>query len=512
MSSHRRSLPALGRLTALLAPLSLLSISCGGETPEQNQPEQNQPEQAQDVVTGQRALHRRLDAEDVRTMDEAGLSALSVLVPVGGSFETRPVIATGQGTFKFENVPPGPYYLKYRDTGYILTEHRELDLDEYFLGREGVTTVETRLPVTLSVDGLDPLTELLFLGLVTPNAGASGIFEVDSSVSPGVTSLSDAPALYQSDYGRQESIDAAKGDRSYLFQSLLHASNGVDYMSVARARALSEVTFRMDGGTSRVSGTLDVLPPRQVTIDWRRSSFELFRSAVHPLAVSLPTRSVRHNFHIMPAAGGLSKGWVGYSGELALGSIPASAQDVSFEVEYGNPYPSTWGVMANVYHNYQLPLRLPGTTSGSVTAALIEQAELGRFLSGPVLARVSPPTLLQVDGLNAWEERDLASLTPVFTWAPPTLGTPDVYEVRILRLFTRPSDPTRTSNELVANFFTQGRRLQVPPGVLQSGQTYVVRIAAKVTPGVDLTRSPHRVKTLVDYSSAEAFTSLMRAP
>ncbi len=142
----------------------------------------------------------------------------------------------------------------------------------------------------------------------------------------------------------------------------------------------------------------------------------------------------------------------------------------------------------------------------------MEQAELGRFLSGPVQARVSPPTQLQVDGLNALEDRDLASLSPVFTWAPPSLGTPDVYEVRILRLFTRPSDPTLTANEPVANFFTKGRRLQVPPGVLQSGQTYVVRIDAKVTPGVDLTRSPYRVTTLVDHSSAEAFTSLLRAP
>jgi hypothetical protein len=233
---------------------------------------------------------------------------------------------------------------------------------------------------------------------------------------------------------------------------------------------------------------------------------------VHPLAVSLPARSVRHDLHIMPAAGGLAKGWWGYSGELAMGNISASAQDVSFQVEYGNPYPSTWGVVANVYHRYPVPLRLPGTMSGTVSASLIEQAELGRFLSGPVRARVSPPTLLQVDGLNALEDRDLASLTPIFTWAPPSLGTPDVYEVRILRLFTRSSDSSETANEPVANFYTKGRRLQVPPGILQSGQTYVVRIAAKVTPGVDLTQSPYKIITLVDYSSAEAFTSLLRAP
>ncbi len=512
MSSHRRSLPAMGRLTALLAPLSLLSVACGGEEPNPpEQPEQNQ-QQAQDVVTGQRAIHRRLDTEDTRTVDDAGLSGLSVLVPVGGSFETRPVTLTGQGTFKFENVPQGAYYLKHGQNRYVVTEHRELDLDEYILGREGVTYVDSLLPVTLNLDGLDPLTELLSFSLVTPNAGATGTIDVDSSVSPGVSSLTNAPGEYRSDYGRQELIDAAKGDRSYIIQSLPHASNGFNYQSIARARTLSDVTFRADGEPSRVSGTLSPVPQQQATIDWRRSSFEFFRSAVHPLASTLSTRSVRHNLNIMPAAGGLAKGWVGYSGELVIGSIPPSAQDVSFQVEFGNPYPSTWGVMANVYHRYPLPLRLPGTTSGTVTASLVEQAELGRFLSGPVQARVSPPTLLQVDGLNAWEDRDLASLTPVLTWGPPAVGTPDVYEVRILRLFTRPSTPDMTLNEVVANFFTKGRRLQVPPGVLQSGETYAVRIAAKVTPGVDLTRSPFRSNILVDYSSAEAFTSLLRTP
>jgi hypothetical protein len=117
-----------------------------------------------------------------------------------------------------------------------------------------------------------------------------------------------------------------------------------------------------------------------------------------------------------------------------------------------------------------------------------------------------------VDGANAQEDRDLASLTPVFTWAPPALGTPDVYEVRILRLFTRPNTPTSTSNELVANIFTKARRVQVPPGVLQPGQTYVVRLSAKVTPGVDLTQSPYQSDRLVDYSSAAALTSLLRTP
>ncbi len=327
MSSHRRSLPAIGRLTALLAPLSLLSISCGGEEP-------NPPEQNPDVVTGQRAIHRRLDTEDLRTVDDEGLSALSVLVPVEGSFETRPVIATGQGTFKFENVPQGSYYLKYRQTGYVVTEHRELDLDEYILGREGVTFAETPLPVTLTLDGLDPLTEMLSFGLVTPNAGATGTINVDSSVAPGVDSLSDAPGEYLSDYGyaRNELIDAAKGDRSYIFQNLPHASNGFNYSSLSRARTLSDVTFRADGEASRVSGTLNPVPQQQATIDWRRASFDFFRSAVHPLAVSLSTRSVRHNLNIMPAAGGLAKGWVGYSGELLMGASPRAPRT----------FPSRW--------------------------------------------------------------------------------------------------------------------------------------------------------------------------
>jgi hypothetical protein len=129
-----------------------------------------------------------------------------------------------------------------------------------------------------------------------------------------------------------------------------------------------------------------------------------------------------------------------------------------------------------------------------------------------VQARLSPPTQLQVEGANAQEERALTSLTPLFTWEPPTLGMADVYELRIFRLYTSPQSPDVARTETVGTFLTAKRQVRVPPGVLQPKQSYVVRIAAMRTPGMDLTRTPYRADSLVDTSLAESLTSVLTTP
>ncbi len=117
-----------------------------------------------------------------------------------------------------------------------------------------------------------------------------------------------------------------------------------------------------------------------------------------------------------------------------------------------------------------------------------------------------------MDGANAQEDRTLGSLTPVFTWEPPALGTADVYELRIFRLYTTADAPDVARTETVATFLTVQRQVRVPPGVLQAKQAYVVRLGAMRTPGVDLTQAPYRMDSLVDTSLAESLTSVLSTP
>jgi hypothetical protein len=502
--------PAPVRLASLLVPLCFLSLACDGGKPQPPPPAEEDP----NAVHGQRTIHRRLETGDVSTVDNTGVSAsLSVLVPTGDTFETRPAIALGMDRFKFENVPHEAYYLKRGTNSHVITEHRRLNLDEYVLGREGVITVPTPLPVTLSVDGLAPMDAYQDFDLVAPNAGAVGQLHLDTPPQPGATSLVERRAEYRSAFGRQEIVDAAKGDRLYLLQKLRRAAGGLHYFAIARALTLTDVTLRSDGQATPLGGTLTPVPPQQATLDWRRSSFEAHRAAVHPLAASLAASSIRHVLFLIPAVNGLSEGVVGYAGELVSGNIPAESQDVTVTVEYGNPYPATWGVVANVVHRYQIPVRLSAQgPAGTVSASLKEQAALEDFTSRPVQARLSPPTNIQVDGENAQESRDLSSLSPVFTWEPPLLGTADVYELRVFRLYTAPGDPEIAQTETVATFLTAQRRVRLPPHVLGPRSAYVVRISAMRTPGVDLTQAPYRLDTLVDASLAEAVTSVLYTP
>lgn len=501
------------RLAALLVPLSMLPLGCG--TGQAQPPPSEQPPVGEDpdAVYGQRVIHRRLETGDVVAQDTTGVrSTFSVLVPTGDTFEARPLVPRDGDSFQFNNVPPGPYYLKRGTDAYVITEHRQLNLDEYLLGREGVVTVAEALPITLSVDGLAPMDAYQDFTVVAPNAGAVGVLSPTSAPPPGGTSLTGQGAVYQSAFGRQELIDSTKGDRLHVLQKLRRAAGSFHYFAAARALTVEEVLFRADGQASPVSGTFSEPPARQLTVDWRRSSFEAHRAAVHPLATSLPETSVRHSLILSPAVGGLDAGVVGYAGELLSGNLPASSEDVTLTLEYGNPYPPNWSVVASVVHRYQIPLQLtPKGPSGTLGVSLKEQAEASVFASQPVVARLSPPTQLQVDGANAQDERTLGSLTPLFTWAPPTLGSADAYELRLFRLYPSPQGDT-VKAETVATFLTAQRRVRIPPGVLQAKQSYVARIAALRTPGVDLTRTPYRAGSLVATSLAEALTGVLTTP
>jgi hypothetical protein len=117
-----------------------------------------------------------------------------------------------------------------------------------------------------------------------------------------------------------------------------------------------------------------------------------------------------------------------------------------------------------------------------------------------------------VDGADAQQDRTLGSLRPLLSWGQPMVGLAHAYEVRIFRLYTPASEPDVVRAETVATFLTAQPQLSVPPGVLQPKQSYVVRIGAMWTPGVDLTQRPYQLDSLVDTALAESLTSVLSTP
>jgi hypothetical protein len=87
------------------------------------------------------------------------------------------------------------------------------------------------------------------------------------------------------------------------------------------------------------------------------------------------------------------------------------------------------------------------------------------------------------------------------------VGNPGNYTVTFIRLA---ENGTRTYRHSLIAFRTTARELEVPPGVLVSGATYVVRIHALREGNVDLGKHPFHQGFPNAYSPA--FTGMLRAP
>ncbi|MFY2562661.1 hypothetical protein ACN469_34025 [Corallococcus terminator] len=443
------------------------------------------------------------------------------LLVFNGSTFTLFLGSPANGGWRFTGVPQGPFYLRTGST-YFVTSSRYVDLGRNRLGRPDAEYVDIiDMPLQLNLLNLAPWQP--WLSSYQPGTDlqlTSG--QVDLFATPflhetppdGATSVVTAEASLGSSLGNFPVFEADRGDRLYINQlgsfsaGTLPNGQPLGYSAVERSVQAGALDFRPDGVTPMpVTGLLQPARMREFPLEWRLPEFARFASEAHPNALpGLP------RLDVVPGAHGLSDGWIGYTGELLTLSLPrGSSYDFTSRLKFGNPYPSNWGLVGVVSYSFRNQERLPDGSGrlGSLTASYTAWDEFDRLIAGPVTPQVSPPRSFTIDGVPASVPRKVGTASPVFAWAPPTLGTPTAYRVTISRL-----DLDFGFSMTWRSLYLPGSATQVrlPPDILEPGTTYHATVNAIDSPQLDIQTYPFRTLERLPYRSAGTVSSYFTTP
>jgi hypothetical protein len=420
---------------------------------------------------------------------------LEIIVPGSSSaYQLIPFPLGEDGTFSVEGVPAGPYYLRFL-TDYFFTSSRNLVLGWEDTGRPDAGWITQATPVTFNISGLASWTVNDNLSFFSRGAGTSFAWldEAGGAVNApavGATSLSG----FQVNFALAnvaKLMSAGAGDTGLVYQSVGKTSGtGQGYAAMDRVLTTSSLSLT-NGQPATISGAFTDLNDASnlsASINWRRSEFERFRTAVHPQAV--------RDYQILTisaVAPGLRGGNYVNSPNLALlsrlGAGTSDADMATGALSYPPYFPADWTVFCYVKHEHKIPIQAPGAAIADLTVlGLYASDRIASCTSQPLEPVVSPPRNVTVNGNSIAAGLSGVGLRPTIAWTAPEIGAPSGYVVIINRLV---ASNGATVSERVGRVFLSGTELVLPPGLLQAGQSYFLGISALYREGNgDLSAAP----------------------
>jgi hypothetical protein len=119
-----------------------------------------------------------------------------------------------------------------------------------------------------------------------------------------------------------------------------------------------------------------------------------------------------------------------------------------------------------------------------VLAVVHASDDVAHLAAGKAGTFVTPVREPKLNGQSAFVEQPHATATPTISWEAPSVGKPSLYKIDVLH--------ARVSNgkavmETVAALYTDETHFDIPPDVLQFGESYVLRITPMVGAGLSVT-------------------------
>lgn len=421
-------------------------------------------------------------------------TTIAAYVPNGvGGFSSIPGIGKSDGTFSIPHVPAGYYWLQLGDQG-LWTSEAIIDAGTTSEGR--ANAVHANTTVNFSVSGMTPWQSLDSLEYWTPN-----VYETDQDIG---TSPTAGATAYTDTVPLQGLIDTTQGDEFFL----MHLGEGTigNYTTDALEDIFSPsgTITETANSTNNFSGTFTNLQQTNaldVAIDG--SQFAQFTNAAGPGAtldfsifgVYLLTPAPELLFgNIDPAIFELFRtDQGGISSDIDLGNA-----------QYGDPFPAAFVRYYGYQQSYRVTFMSPGAT---LPATIIPQTTVATLSAptsaAPVTPVVGPVSSVAINGNPFTQPLSGVGTTPTITWQPPTVGSATDYAVVIWQLGVNSNKgSTRTR---VARLSTASTTIQLPPGILAPGSTYLLVITALHRAGED--PQANIFKTKFPYGTSQIVTS-----
>ncbi|GMU00593.1 hypothetical protein KH5H1_47130 [Corallococcus caeni] len=444
---------------------------------------------------------------------------VEILIPNGIDFERRTGTPVAGG-LRFDNVPDGEYFLR-SNRFYYLTRERHFDLGVNRIGRpDAVYTSLNETPVSAELFNLEPWQQWAstaeqgsVVQVTSADVDAYNAFSPSVEIPVGATSIfdPDAYAFSSNGYGLAV-LDQAKGDRLYVNQlnsvavGTLPSGGTLAYQTVVSSAHLPSFSFTPDGTTALpLAATMTPVRQTPFSLEWRLNEFSRWRTD------SNPTGTIGYaSMSLLPIPFGYQHGWVGYQGELFNLWLPRGEDGViTNRFAYGNPYPSSWGVVGTISYSFRAPSPvIVGTRAHYPSGNVFITDRMDHLIAGPIQPGISPPRELRIDGVDAYVPRVVGTNQPVISWRAPAMRAPRNYVVSVLQLIsTFTATPT-------LRFYVPGDRTQVrlPPGLLLPGTSYYVRVTADDSPYYEPSRAPYVTAELLPAVSADTFSAVFTTP
>lgn len=402
-------------------------------------------------------------------------TAIEAQVERDGGFDVHPGAGTADGILTVPGVPRGPYWLRV-GTNFFLTRERFVDVGVDVLGRPDAIPAASGTGLVFDVDGLVPVSSGDDFQLEAPDAQVGFYSTLSASnpilanaPAPGDTALAGAlfPFAEPSQYPL---IQASRGDTLTLAQLTPRQLGDLTYLSLSRA--LTTSVEMIQGGETRITGTLTAPPAGAARVELRQDAFEAMADDVRAGAVPSGASFI---VDVSPGGQRVNLG----TPDLALLTLPAGHGDTVLPVEFGNPYPASFPLFTFTSVSFQAPFQgidesgalVERQRSSSIFAW--EFVERGRATLAPLLAPVRD---IAIDGRGPSDHIRTTSATPVLSWDRPRRGRPDAYQIRVVRVIGVAPFTQAGIARLVVG--PDVRRVRIPAGVLQPGEHYLFRVAA----------------------------------
>jgi hypothetical protein len=446
------------------------------------------------TVHGTRMIDYNHASGTTSVPDNMSLFTIKAHVPDGmGGFTTLNGAGDASGNYSIQNVPGGFFWLQQGAGTFIWTSTSTIDTGYDMLGRSDVITASAGTKLDLQLSNLNSTQTTDYLELFTANSRAVGQWV------PGAAGFTNVSGPVDWNKGL---ADSSEGDVSYIGQLVTTMVGSYQFRVMGGNSGPMNLTMT-NGGTTTITQAMQAQPTATFRANIRGTAFNALTSQTGPGAITYST-----SLYFSAAPFRVDRGLFGPWGNLVFyeGQQGAITTNVDLgDITYSNPYPGTWTPTVEYYQYAQVQYSLPGTTTPMSYFPFIYVANTDLPTSTqPVEPLVGPVTSATIDGIPfLTDQSSTNSLTPTISWQSPSVGVAHGYYVSLYKLSVSGAATTST---LVANFFTTSTSINMPPGPITAGQTYVFRIRALHFPGVDVSIAPFR--TRFPYGIADTYSGM----